>query len=93
MVYVYVAAHVVQTCFEIFVYLKVVPMNQKKSNKVGGVLSYLQSVLAAFVGVQSEAKRQEDFADDSLFRIIAIAFGSAVVFILVVWLMVSIALP
>ena len=68
-------------------------MNQEKPNKARGILSYLQSVLAMFVGVQTEAKRQEDFADDSLFGIVAIAFGSAVVFILVVWIMVSIALP
>lgn len=65
----------------------------KKTSKWRSILSYLQSALAAFAGIQSEAKRQEDFAEDSLSRIISVAFGSFVIFVLVVWTMVSIALP
>ena len=64
-----------------------------KPSKTKALLSYLQSALAAFAGIQSESKRQEDFAENNLSRIISVAFGSLVIFVVVVWIMVSIALP
>ena len=58
-----------------------------------GVWKFLQSILAALGGVQSQKKRQQDFAEDNLLRFIAICFAAAVVLILVVLVMVNMALP
>jgi hypothetical protein len=58
-----------------------------------GLWKFLQSVIAALAGVQSQKKHQQDFAGDNLLRIIGICFGAAVVLILVVLVMVNMALP
>lgn len=58
-----------------------------------GLWKFLQSVIAALVGVQSQNKRQQDFAGDNLLRVIGISLVAAVVLILVILMMVNMALP
>ncbi len=56
-------------------------------------MKFLQSVLAALVGVQSQKKQEEDFQGDRLERMVLISLAAAGLLILVVLLMVNIALP
>ncbi|HBD23893.1 MAG TPA: hypothetical protein DC023_05620 [Oceanospirillaceae bacterium] len=58
-----------------------------------GLWKFLQSVISVLAGVQSQNKRQQDFAGDNLLRIISTCLGGAVVLILVVLVMVNMALP
>jgi hypothetical protein len=64
-----------------------------KHNAKLAIWEFLQSILAALGGVQSEKKRQQDFVDDNLLRIISVCFVAAVVLVLIVLVMVNIAMP
>ncbi|MCP4789830.1 MAG: DUF2970 domain-containing protein [Gammaproteobacteria bacterium] len=57
------------------------------------LLSFVQSVLAALVGVQSKEKQESDFSEGGLERMLAITFVCAIVFVLIVLFMVNLALP
>lgn len=65
----------------------------KETSVWRALLSFLQSVLAALIGVQSQRKREQDFRDDGLGRILLVAFVAAVLLLFVVSIMVNMALP
>ena len=65
----------------------------KKHPRNRGIWKFLQSMLAALGGVQSQKELEQDFAEDNLLRIISVCFVAAVVLILVVLVMVNIAMP
>jgi hypothetical protein len=56
-------------------------------------LSFMQSVLAALVGVQSRDKQEKDFTEGGLERMLAIAFITCLVVLVGVLIMVKVALP
>ncbi|HCH24728.1 MAG TPA: DUF2970 domain-containing protein [Oceanospirillaceae bacterium] len=56
-------------------------------------LSFMQSVLAALVGVQSRDKQEKDFNEGGLERMLAIAFVTCLLVLGLVLIMVNIALP
>ncbi len=56
-------------------------------------LAYIQSVLAALFGVQSEQKRMQDFAKHHPFPLIVIALGTFVLFVLMILAIVFAVLP
>jgi hypothetical protein len=66
-------------------------MSDKRS-KLKGVLSYAQSVLGMFVGIQSNEKREEDLKS-GLQRMIYAGLGTLVLFVIVVVSAVNIAMP
>ncbi|MDP2634470.1 MULTISPECIES: DUF2970 domain-containing protein [unclassified Pseudoalteromonas] len=53
------------------------------------LLSALQSVVAAFFGVQSEGKRQSDFKQHSISSIIVIAIALFLIFIATIYAVVA----
>nr|WP_306174070.1 DUF2970 domain-containing protein [Pseudoalteromonas shioyasakiensis] len=53
------------------------------------MFSALQSVIAAFFGVQSETKRQSDFQQHSPVFIILIAIGLFIVFVAAIYAVVA----
>ncbi|MDB9753155.1 DUF2970 domain-containing protein [Oceanospirillaceae bacterium] len=63
-----------------------------KKSKLRAILSYTQSVLGMFVGIQSNEKREEDMKD-GLERMIYAGLGTLVLFVIVVVAAVKIALP
>ena len=52
-------------------------------------LSALQSVLAAFFGVQSEKKRRADFQNHSIFTLISIALLLFIIFVCSIYAVVA----
>ncbi|MDN3379434.1 MULTISPECIES: DUF2970 domain-containing protein [unclassified Pseudoalteromonas] len=56
------------------------------------LFSALQSVIAAFFGVQSENKRQSDFQQHSPRSIILIAIGLFILFIIAIYTVVALVL-
>jgi len=60
--------------------------------KVPSLLSVLGSVLASGFGVQSSRKREEDFAHGKPSQYIIIGLVATVVFVLVVWGVVSLVM-
>lgn len=57
------------------------------------ICSFIQSVLAALFGVQSARKREQDFEEGGLERMIWVAFSALIVFVIIILTMVSLALP
>jgi hypothetical protein len=57
-----------------------------------GFWDTVKRVLAAFFGVQSEANRTRDFKQGNPLHFILIALGATVIFVLVVWAIVSFVL-
>jgi hypothetical protein len=66
---------------------------QEKKSAWRAMLSYAQSVLAGLIGIQSNAKREQDLNQGGLERMIYIGLGTLVVFIIIVVSAVNIALP
>ncbi len=58
-----------------------------------GLLKVIKSVLAAFLGVQSNANRERDFTHGSPGMFIAVGLGMTVLLVLAVWLVVKLVLP
>ena len=58
-----------------------------------GLLKVIKSVLAAFLGVQSNANRERDFTYGSPGMFIAVGLGMTVLLVLAVWLVVKLVLP
>ena len=67
-------------------------MNKQKSTLLK-VLSFVQSVLASLVGIQSNKKREEDFNEGGLERMIYVGLGTLVLFVIIVVTAVNSALP
>ena len=67
-------------------------MNKQKSTLLK-VLSFVQSVLASLVGIQSNKKREEDFNEGGLERMIYVGLGTLVLFVIIVVNAVNSALP
>ena len=67
-------------------------MNKQKSTLLK-VLSFGQSVLASLVGIQSNKKREEDFNEGGLERMIYVGLGTLVLFVIIVVTAVNSALP
>ena len=67
-------------------------MNKQKSTLLK-VLSFVQSVLASLVGIQSNKKREEDFNEGGLERMIYVGLGTLVLFLIIVVTAVNSALP
>lgn len=67
-------------------------MNNQKSTLLK-VLSFVQSVLASLVGIQSNKKREEDFNEGGLERMIYVGLGTLVLFVIIVVTAVNSALP
>ena len=65
---------------------------QEKKSTWRAMLSYVQSVLAGLIGIQSNAKREQDLSEGGLERMIYIGLGTLVVFIIIVVSAVNIAL-
>jgi hypothetical protein len=53
----------------------------------------IKSVLAAFLGVQSNENRERDFTHGSAAMFIAVGLGMTLLFILAVWTVVKLVLP
>ncbi|NVJ59456.1 MAG: DUF2970 domain-containing protein [Gammaproteobacteria bacterium] len=63
--------------------------SSKKQNKPG-IFGVLQSVLAAMFGVQSEAKREQDFEKGSAADYIFVGIIMAIIFVLsIIWFVQS----
>ena len=67
-------------------------MSEQKS-LLRTLLSYAQSVLASLVGIQSNKKREEDFNEGGLERMIYVGLGTLVLFVIIVVTAVNSALP
>ena len=67
-------------------------MNKQKSTLLK-VLSFVQSVLASLVGIQSNKKREEDFNEGGLERMIYVGLGTLVLFVIIVATAVNSVLP
>ena len=67
-------------------------MNKQKSTLLK-VLSFVQSVLASLVGIQSNKKREEDFNEGGLERMIYVGLGTLVLFVIIVVTAVNSARP
>ena len=67
-------------------------MNKQKSTLLK-VLSFVQSVLASLVGIQSNKKREEDFNEGGLERMIYVGLGTLVLFVIIVVTAVNSAPP
>ena len=67
-------------------------MNKQKSTLLK-VLSFVQSVLASLVGIQSNKKREEDFNEGGLERMIYVGLGTLLLFVIIVVTAVNSALP
>ncbi|MGY8906634.1 DUF2970 domain-containing protein [Candidatus Njordibacter sp. Uisw_056] len=67
-------------------------MNKQKSTLLK-VLSFVQSVLASLVGIQSNKKREEDFNEGGLERMIYVGLGTLVLFVIIVVTAVNSVLP
>jgi hypothetical protein len=65
----------------------------KRQSILRMVLSYVQSVLAGLLGIQSAKKREEDFNEGGLERMIYVGLGTLVLFLIIVVTAVNSALP
>ena len=65
----------------------------KRQSILRMVLSYVQSVLAGLLGIQSAKKREEDFNEGGLERMIYVGLGTLVLFLIIVVTAVKSALP
>ena len=65
----------------------------KRQSILRMVLSYAQSVLAGLLGIQSAKKREEDFNEGGLERMIYVGLGTLVLFLIIVVTAVNSALP
>lgn len=71
------------------------PQNERPDDKdhgPPGLLQTIASVAASFFGVQSSKNRRRDFSKGKPGHFIAIGLAMTVLFVLVVWLAVRIAL-
>lgn len=66
--------------------------NQAPDQKPPGLLQVVQSVLAAFFGVQSEKSRQRDFTRGKPIHYITIGLVATVVFVLTIVLIVKLVM-
>ena len=58
-----------------------------------GLLKVIKSVLAAFLGEQSDANRQRDFTHGNPGMFIAVGLAMTVLLVLAVWMVVKLVLP
>jgi hypothetical protein len=58
-----------------------------------GLWQVVKSVLAAFLGVQSNQNRERDFTHGSAGMFIAVGLGMTLLFVLAVWAVVKLVLP
>ncbi|MGY8861289.1 MAG: DUF2970 domain-containing protein [Pseudomonadales bacterium] len=65
----------------------------KRQSILRMVLNYVQSVLAGLLGIQSAKKREEDFNEGGLERMIYVGLGTLVLFLIIVVTAVNSALP
>ncbi len=65
----------------------------KQQSTLRKLLSFVQSVLAGLVGIQSNKKREEDFNDGGLERMVYVGLGTLVLFLIIVITAVNSALP
>jgi hypothetical protein len=65
----------------------------KRQSILRMVLSYVQSVLAGLLGIQSAKKREEDFNEGGLERMIYVGLGTLALFLIIVVTAVNSALP
>ncbi|MFT7178721.1 MAG: hypothetical protein ACI9EP_001666 [Oceanospirillaceae bacterium] len=65
----------------------------KRQSILRMVLSYGQSVLAGLLGIQSAKKREEDFNEGGLERMIYVGLGTLALFLIIVVTAVNSALP
>tara|TARA_B110000238_G_scaffold179403_1_gene202647 strand:- start:1236 stop:1439 length:204 start_codon:yes stop_codon:yes gene_type:complete len=63
------------------------------NNKKNSVINTIKSVGAAFIGVQSDKKREQDFQQGKLSHFIIVGIAGVVVFISVLIVLVSLVIP
>ena len=73
-------------------------MNQENANKKkeeksgGGILGTLQTILGAVFGIQSDKKRQEDFAKADPGKLIALGVVTVIVIVIAMIIVVNVVL-
>ncbi|WP_221932909.1 DUF2970 domain-containing protein [Thalassotalea sp. PS06] len=66
---------------------------QKSDQKSNGLLRTVQSVFAAFIGVQSNKNRVDDFENGSAIQFIVVGLIAVILFVLSLVVIVSAVLP
>ena len=66
--------------------------DKKKEKGSGGILGTLQTILGAVFGIQSDKKRQEDFAKADPGKLIALGIVTVIVIVVAMIIVVNVVL-